>query len=71
MHKQVPSAPEARKLVFQTVVLLLHLMIPLPGQQANLNFKHLTIENGLSQNAVYAILQDRRGFMWFGTKDGL
>jgi signal transduction histidine kinase/ligand-binding sensor domain-containing protein/DNA-binding response OmpR family regulator len=34
-------------------------------------FKRLTADDGLSQNAVFAILQDRRGFMWFGTKDGL
>jgi signal transduction histidine kinase/ligand-binding sensor domain-containing protein/DNA-binding response OmpR family regulator len=34
-------------------------------------FRHLTIADGLSQNTVAAILQDRRGFMWFGTKDGL
>jgi signal transduction histidine kinase/ligand-binding sensor domain-containing protein/DNA-binding response OmpR family regulator len=34
-------------------------------------FRHLTIVDGLSQNAVAAILQDDRGFMWFGTKDGL
>ena len=32
---------------------------------------HLTVKDGLSQNAVYAILQDRQGFMWFGTADGL
>lgn len=34
-------------------------------------FKNLSIQNGLSQNTVNAILQDRKGFMWFGTKDGL
>lgn len=26
----------------------------------------LSIDDGLSQNAVYSILQDSRGFMWFG-----
>lgn len=31
----------------------------------------LDIRNGLSQNTVNTILQDRTGFMWFGTKDGL
>ena len=25
----------------------------------------------LSQNTVYQILQDKNGFMWVGTKDGL
>lgn len=34
-------------------------------------FKTLDVRNGLSQNSVYQILQDRNGFMWFGTKDGL
>ena len=38
---------------------------------AELRFEHLTIEDGLSQNVVYAVLQDRRGFVWMGTKDGL
>src|SRR6056297_2322022 len=34
-------------------------------------FRHFTIDDGLSQNAVYSMLQDKQGFMWFGTKDGL
>jgi ligand-binding sensor domain-containing protein/signal transduction histidine kinase len=34
-------------------------------------FERITVEDGLSQNAVLSILQDRRGFIWFGTEDGL
>ncbi len=34
-------------------------------------FSNLDIDHGLSQNTVLAILQDSKGFMWFGTKDGL
>jgi len=34
-------------------------------------FKHYQVENGLSNNTVYCSLQDRRGFLWLGTKDGL
>ncbi|BAV04032.1 two-component hybrid sensor and regulator [Filimonas lacunae] len=33
--------------------------------------KYLGIEQGLSNNAVTSIYQDHRGFMWFGTYDGL
>ena len=41
------------------------------AQKANLSFDHLTNEQGLSANGVYAIIQDHEGFMWFGTSDGL
>ena len=34
-------------------------------------FAHLTTKDGLSQGYVTAIVQDRRGFMWFATRDGL
>ncbi|MBL4561436.1 MAG: hypothetical protein JKX79_10680 [Labilibaculum sp.] len=34
-------------------------------------FIRIGVEAGLAQNTVHCILQDRQGFMWFGTKDGL
>ncbi|WP_310586119.1 hybrid sensor histidine kinase/response regulator [Telluribacter humicola] len=36
-----------------------------------MHFRHLTTNEGLSQNNVTCILQDSKGFMWFGTQDGL
>ncbi len=34
-------------------------------------FRHYQVENGLSNNAVICSVQDKNGFLWFGTKDGL
>jgi signal transduction histidine kinase/ligand-binding sensor domain-containing protein len=34
-------------------------------------FRHYEVENGLSNNTVFCGIQDKDGFMWFGTKDGL
>lgn len=34
-------------------------------------FRHLQVEQGLSNNKVTCIAQDQKGFMWFGTIDGL
>ncbi len=34
-------------------------------------FRHYQVENGLSNNATICSLQDKKGFLWFGTKDGL
>jgi serine phosphatase RsbU (regulator of sigma subunit)/ligand-binding sensor domain-containing protein len=34
-------------------------------------FEHLSVKQGLSQADVNCILQDSKGFIWFGTQDGL
>ncbi len=38
---------------------------------AKLTFSTISLEEGLSQSIVKCIAQDRWGFMWFGTEDGL
>lgn len=34
-------------------------------------FENITTDQGLSQNTVNCVIQDKRGFLWFGTQDGL
>jgi ligand-binding sensor domain-containing protein/serine phosphatase RsbU (regulator of sigma subunit) len=41
------------------------------AQKEDLQFEHLSMKDGLSMNPVMAILQDKKGFLWFGTQDGL
>jgi ligand-binding sensor domain-containing protein len=40
-------------------------------QLQDLRFEHLSSKQGLSHNSVISIQQDKEGFLWFGTIDGL
>ncbi len=42
-----------------------------PAPASTVRFGHLTADDGLVDNSITAILQDSRGFMWFGTPSGL
>lgn len=59
------------KLAVWYILLSLFLSPLLCAQQRQLGFKHISVEEGLSQNTVKAILKDGDGYMWFGTRDGL
>ncbi len=37
----------------------------------NTRFRHLSVDDGLAQNSINAMTQDKNGFMWFGTTGGL
>lgn len=41
------------------------------AQNAGMRFERLTTASGLSQNTIHKIIQDKNGFLWFATADGL
>ena len=54
-----------------SAIFLTLLVSSLAFAQQNIRFRHLSIEQGLSQSSGSAIAQDDQGFMWFGTEDGV
>src|SRR5579872_5875027 len=73
LHRGVINCPDdsfALLMRFHTILIIyciLFLARPLKAQE----IRYLGIEKGLSNNSVRCIYQDRRGFLWFGTFDGL
>ena len=52
-------------------IILFLLLSVISNAQQNLRFEHLGMDDGLSNDQVTAILQDRKGYLWIGTMDGL
>jgi signal transduction histidine kinase/CheY-like chemotaxis protein/ligand-binding sensor domain-containing protein len=63
------------KVRLATVIALLVISFLFPcvslSQPTNIRFEHIGTEDGLSQSNAICIFQDSRGFIWFGTRDGL
>ncbi|MET3132150.1 signal transduction histidine kinase/ligand-binding sensor domain-containing protein/CheY-like chemotaxis protein [Oxalobacteraceae bacterium GrIS 1.11] len=56
------------------LLLLLCALLCAPAHSApvrTLRFEQLNVDQGLAQESVLAIVQDRQGFMWFGSQAGL
>lgn len=81
MFKPTPSA---RILIGPVLLAVLAVGVPRasaqdahpPGREIfdpeiELVFEHITVDDGLPENSVRAILQDSSGFLWFGTMNGL
>lgn len=60
-----------KPLAIKFCFVILFTLIFLDASPVELNFKYYKAEDGLSSNTVYTALQDSKGFMWFGTENGL
>ena len=74
--KSISNSCWIQNLQLICVIFLMLLLSPacttkLYAEKQGIEFKHLSIEDGLINNTVYCIFQDHRGFMWFGTRSGL
>jgi len=63
-------------LVFLTIFILLFPNSKVLAAENNINsnplkFERISIADGLSQSYVYDIIQDKNGFIWIATQDGL
>ena len=54
-------------------ILLFLILIPfiVNAKPSEYQIEQIKIENGLSQSTIFSIIQDKEGFMWFGTANGL
>lgn len=55
--------------ILSVIIFLLYTSTLLAAKQ--FSFVKYQVENGLSHNTVWCIMQDSHNFMWFGTSDGL
>jgi len=65
------SYKQSQILLLYAWLLIILLWSITTAQIKDMQFKHLTIDDGLSSSWVRCIIQDKYGFMWFGTEAGL
>ena len=59
-----------RKHILLLITLLATLEVTAQNNE-NFYFSNLNLKDGLSQISVLKIFQDTKGFIWFGTRNGL
>ena len=72
MNTYLPSQNSFKStIIVLTLFLCLCGTVPASAFQEDLRFERLSLDQGLSQSSILCMLQDSKGFLWFGTYDGL
>lgn len=62
---------QPRYRVFLLGQVVVFFAISAAAQQLPVRFQRISIEQGLSQNSIFCMAQDEKGFIWIGTETGL
>ena len=60
-----------KKLSIACIIFIIITSHTVYSQRNRIRFEKLTSDQGLSQSSVLSICQDHKGFLWFGTYDGV
>ncbi|MDC3260237.1 hypothetical protein OAU66_01645, partial [bacterium] len=60
-----------KRITVIALVSLLSWVTTLFAAEQHIRFDLLSIKDGLSQSSINAVVQDKQGFIWIGTQDGL
>ena len=60
-----------KRLILEFIMALTLVSSAFSTDLSKIRFEYLTVDDGLSQGIIEDIFQDRQGYMWFATRDGL
>lgn len=60
-----------KSIFLHSILVFLLLNICLDTNAQNISYRNLTTKNGLPSNTIYQVKQDKRGFIWMATANGL
>lgn len=71
MHQTPRTNALKSQLTLVILISLVYSGVRLFTRKDRIRLKHISVEDGLSMEAVSCIIQDRDGYLWIGTQVGL